>query len=300
VWALEDEPAPTVAATLTSGHGGGTLVDLERATYDVKYTYMTARYSDLYEGSPSPQASITIASEADQLVVTVYPYANMPAGDVINVYVRPPTSPNADYYLVTQQTHNGTSDSYVLTLYNTAVDGLVPSGASVLIDYQNRPPSGISNILSTQTRMIYVKGNRIYISNANDPTRVPWDVTFDETGEQYGGYIDVGDGTPITGLAMLNNEVMIFKSSGMWRMDPDPNLPNFGIYHLTSDVGCSSHESLAVVESGLWWFGNGTVWAMRPDLKPLNVGKPLQGSLFTSTALHARAFAAFDPSTRFI
>lgn len=108
---------------------------------------------------------------------------------------------------------------------------------------------------------IIVHANKMFVANTTEagvsyPNRLRYSLenvpdNFAET-----HYFDLnGGGTGITGMAVVNGQLVIFKPDAIYVLFGYTN-SNFRIVELTNKIGCFSHHAIAQAENGVYWYSN--------------------------------------------
>jgi len=155
-------------------------------------------------------------------------------------------------------TGSGGTGSYVWNDGATYATVLTPSGTNpnpwqATADGSNKMPTSEHAI---------VHANKMFVANTSEagvsyPNRLRYSLenvpdNFDAT-----HFFDInGGGQGITGLAVVNGQLVIFKPSAIYVLFGYTN-SNFRIVELTNRIGCFSHHALAQTESGVYWYSNG-------------------------------------------
>jgi len=152
-------------------------------------------------------------------------------------------------------TGSGGTGSYSWTNGDTYAQILTPSGTNP--NAWQATPDG-SNKMPVSEHVI-VHANKLFVANTTEagvsyPNRlryslenVPdnWDATH---------YFDLnGGGQGITGMVVVNGQLVIFKPSAIYVLFGYTN-SNFRIVELTNKIGCNSHHAMAQTENGVYWY----------------------------------------------
>jgi hypothetical protein len=145
--------------------------------------------------------------------------------------------------------------SYKWNTTDTYATATTPSGPS----WQNyTSPSGTH---MPKAEHIIVHANKMFAANTREdgvdcPDRVRW--SHEGLPEDWleDDYIDVkGGGSGINGLAVVQGQLVIFKTNAIYLLvgtDSD----NFNIVELTNTLGCSSRNSIATAEQGVFFYSS--------------------------------------------
>ena len=129
------------------------------------------------------------------------------------------------------------------------------SGTANLADV----PSGLTSAKFVKTFQNYLFYGNVVVSAVAYPTRIYWSDLRDPTTWDSANWIEVSknDGQPITGLFVLANAAVIFKSRSIYNVffTGDSTIP-FNMQKSNSAVGCSVFTSIQAVDNGLVFFSN--------------------------------------------
>ena len=183
-------------------------------------------------------------------------------------------------YIATGKT--GTA-SYKWSTANTYATAITASGPS----WQNyTSPSGTH---MPKAEHIIVHANKMFAANTredsvNYPDRVRW--SHEGLPEDWleDDYIDVkGGGSGINGLAVVQGQLVIFKTNAIYLL-VGTETANFSVVELTSHLGTSSRNSIAVAEQGvffystpegLFYYNGSSVEDIYAPIRPIVVDKKL-------------------------
>ena len=120
-------------------------------------------------------------------------------------------------------------------------------------------PSGLTSSKYVKTFQNYLfLGNNV-VSGTYYPTRVYWSAIRDATTWDSADWIEVGfnDGQPITGMMVLGNALVVFKSRSIYNIyfTGNADMP-FKMEKSRSSVGCTVFSSVQATENGLVFFSN--------------------------------------------
>lgn len=89
------------------------------------------------------------------------------------------------------------------------------------------------------------------------PNRVRYSITGTATNWTKEGYFDLlGGGNGITGMAVANGSLVVFKPSAIFIIyGNDPS--NFGVIQLSDKLGCPSHHAMATSDNGIYFYSLG-------------------------------------------
>jgi len=153
--------------------------------------------------------------------------------------------------------------------------------------YRSVPPP-CKYLLAWQSRMVYA-GNpdypsRLYLSNFEEPMVVPT-LTLLESDAGAGGYFEVGvdDGDILTGLAVLGEELYVFKGHSVHRV-AGTNFADFILRPLTVELGCASHRTIETYHGELIWYTGDAVAILSPGAGLQIVSDPVRTRLEATVA----------------
>jgi hypothetical protein len=89
------------------------------------------------------------------------------------------------------------------------------------------------------------------------PNRVRYSITGTATNWAENGYFDLlGGGNGITGMAVANGSLIVFKPSAVYIIyGNDPT--NFGVIQLSDKLGCSTHHAMTAADNGVYFYSLG-------------------------------------------
>lgn len=160
------------------------------------------------------------------------------------------------------------------------------------------PIEGCSNIMEHRGRMVYAKGDVLFLSNWDAPDKVPGEGSIAQSSTD-GTWVRVGlDGSPIVGLGKLGSYLVIFKARSTWMLEGD-DLTTFTLVQLSDSHGCSSHESIAQVDgSMLVWRDGEHIWSWNGQ-QFNDLGMRIQNLLKTHTvAQQVNSVGCYNPAEK--
>ena len=120
-------------------------------------------------------------------------------------------------------------------------------------------PENLTSAKFVKTFQNYLFYGNVVVNSVYYPTRIYWSSLRDPTAWDSADWIDVakGDGQPITGLHVLANAAVIFKTRSIYTVffTGDSTIP-FQMQKVASPVGCTVPTSIQEVENGLVFFSN--------------------------------------------
>ena len=164
--------------------------------------------------------------------------------------------------------------------------------------YTPAPVTGCNHIIEHRGRMVYGRGDTLYISHWDEPDKVPDEgyIAIDPTD---GTWARVGlDGSPMVGLGRLGSYLVIFKMRSVWMLEGD-DLTTFTLVQVSDGHGCSSHESIAQLDGAmLAWRDGEHVWAWDGQ-HFRDIGLPIRDLLKAHAAAQVLgSVACYDPAER--
>ena len=194
----------------------------------------------------------------------------------------------------------GTLNTGSVTVFSYNWDGSFTNNPELVIlpNFTPAPIAGCSLITEHRGRMIYAKGDVLYISNWDEPDKVPGEATVAQATTD-GTWVRVGlDGSPIVGLGKLGSYLVIFKMRSCYMLEGD-DLSTFTLVQISATHGCSSHESIAQLDgSMLVWRDGEHVWAWDGQ-QFSDIARPIRNLLKEhSLAQQMNSISCFDPLQR--
>lgn len=254
---LTDPPKPQYSPEIK----GRTLSSNKIYTGEYKFCYTYEWYDGVgfTEGPPSPVAEVVYTEDADgdvSIEVRIDQELPFMSYDRLHVYVvGGPVNTWRRFYTTDIL---GKPETVALTW-----DGTIPDEAEILDEYVDIPPKGCEIVYEHNFRMFYTKGNMLYVSDVNDPERVP-QKTVSEMYEELGGTKQLDSGrNAITGIRGSGTDRLIFMENCIWRMT-GITAQDFQFKQLTQEYGCARHEAIVAMDAvNLMWLdaANNTVCA---------------------------------------
>jgi len=193
---------------------------------------------------------------------------------------------------------------YAAHAFTATWDGSYPSDAEFLVEYINVPPEGCSNLYAWRERMVYVLNDTLYISNYDNPMRVP-QVAIEDSPSYLGGWRKVGtDGTPIIGCGVFGSYLIPMKRGSDWLLQGTGST-DFSLVQMATSINCSSSDTICQVPGQLLaWLDDKALggWdgqQFNDPKSPNAFGRALDGFLKTKTLADQRAaMALYDADTK--
>lgn len=218
--------APTIAQGAVSGNFDG--------TYEARVTFYNANTTA--ESSAGPTSTAVEISSAD-IDVSAIPVSADAQVTGRKVYIRN-TSTMANFFLAATIANNVDT---TVTLTGSDTD-LVTTGPDT--DSNDRPPATVKYLTWHNNRMFAADDSQLYYSNSEEPE------AFDAEAVEP---ISPEDGQKITGLAAIENVLIIFKERSMWGLFGFS--PNEWVLRLISPtIGCTSFRSIISHEGEIYWW----------------------------------------------
>ena len=226
--------APTVVATASLGGTGITAV----TGYQYKYTYYNSTLG--HESNPVAMPSVTTGPFTDKTVTVTCTCSADPQVNKIRIYRT--TDGGAVWLYVGQIDDTGTT--------NTFTDNFADTTLGVAVDqFGNGVPPIFAFIALWKGHAFMVPKNSstVYFSKAGYPNAVDSN-DYRELGKN--------DGSVITGMALINDTLVIYKGNSIWNAVGDDRY-SFGFIKQPPTVGAISNQSIvAVPGSGIHYFAS--------------------------------------------
>ena len=161
-----------------------------------------------------------------------------------------------EMYMVTG---SGGTGSYVWSNGATYATILTPSGTNPH-DWQLVADDTLHKMPTSEH--IIVHANKMFVANTvesgvSHPNRLRYSLENVPDNWKQDHYFDInGGGQGITGMAVVNGQLVIFKPSAIYVLFGYTN-SNFRIVELTNKLGCFSHHAMAQTENGVYFYSNG-------------------------------------------
>lgn len=136
------------------------------------------------------------------------------------------------------------------------------NGTDALISYNGSPSGGLAIVNSgIMPQFVKVHKNRVYCVNKNSSTLYFSDAG-DPTSFPVNNFIQINtnDGQNITGLSVILDNLIIFKSDSVWILTGDPlgagnttTIGNLQLRQANSSVGCSAFRTIQLVDQDLFF-----------------------------------------------
>jgi len=285
---LTDPPTPTPPAVTLYQN---LVNNYDAGNYDIGVTYARLEERQLVEGDMiSMRCTVPAAmTDATGFTVRIDITNEMAVGDFFYIYLKLPGTTD---YLYMGRERIGTGDTTVTYTFTTPpVDG-----TPIHETYLNRPPVGCSLLMEWFGRMVYAKGDVLYVSNPADAERIPL-LTDDLYPADYGTWMRIGsDGDAITGLGKLGTFLVVFKSRSVWLVSGD-GWAEYQRMQIDAVHGCVRHESIISAENLIAWAGPDGLFYF--DGQRVDEFTAVRGAYQSVAAAdRAGAFSAYDPQTR--
>lgn len=155
--------------------------------------------------------------------------------------------------------NTGTQGGFVWDGLNAAVS-LGPSGSSPNA-WQSRSSAPAGKI--PQAEHVVVHANKLFVANTREatvthPNRIRWSDEALPTNWVQSDYIDIfGGGAEITGMAVVNGVLAIFKEKAIYVLYGYSSVigdEDFRLVQVSNDIGCSNHNAMVATESGIFFY----------------------------------------------
>jgi len=162
-------------------------------------------------------------------------------------------------YMVCGSAGNGgyawkTTDTYATAL---TASGNNPNAWQTTPDNSRKMPTAEHIIVHANKMFIgYVTEASFGNASATYPNRIRWSLENSPENWDEDDYIDIqGGGTGITGFAVVNGQLVVFKPSAVYLV-LGYDSATFQVVELTNRIGCLSHHAIAQAEDGVYWFSH--------------------------------------------
>jgi hypothetical protein len=127
--------------------------------------------------------------------------------------------------------------------------------------------SALANTPQGSTAVVY--RDRLFVANSfsNNPTRVYYSEIADFSDfAALGQFVDInqGDGDFVVALTVLQDNLVVFKSTSIWQLRTSPDLGSWSVENLNTRIGCVSKYSIKEVKGYLVFLADNGVY--RTDL----------------------------------
>jgi hypothetical protein len=259
---------------------GGSMSD-GTYSYKIVYEYIDAA-GRLYRSAPSAALSVTVnGGGSSQSVVLNVPFPTFYEYPAIANY------DNIAPVVVVYRTTNGGTVYYRTGATATAAGNVTDTESDAnLTDNQILYTEGgyLDNVWPGATVCIAARRDRLFVVPADDRTAVLYSKPLGEgVGIEFsdGYYVRSETGGDVTGLACLDDKVVIFKENQIRYFTGDgPNA--FGIgewsadFLVTEDVGCIDSRSIVSTSKGIYFLSNRGLYLLDRGLTVLYVGAPIE------------------------
>lgn len=283
---------------LADQHGGGNMTAQEYF-YQVTYEW-TDNQGNAFRSAPSIPVSITLTEDNDSvgLAFSTLRITYKTANPVKIVIYRWSTA-QQNYYQVTSITApiinsltddnityiDTLSDAQILgnnLLYTTGgvIEDIAPPASDVLCLFNNR-----LWMIDSEDRNLLWFSKQVIESTPVEMSDLLTLYVAPSTGVQ-------GSTGPMTALASMDDKLIIFKETAAYYINgigPDNTGSNSQYsdpIYITSSVGCTNPQSIALIPTGLMFQSNKGIWILGRDLSTQYIGAPVEsytlGNLVTS------------------
>lgn len=169
------------------------------------------------------------------------------------LYIYALGGPLATWRRIAEHDIDPKTDEY-LTVWNGRTDGLLEG----FMPYVKAPPKGCSHVLPYRDRIIWIKDDKLYLSNTGEGGKVV-QKAMEQAYDFYGGTAVVGDdGYPITAGAFYNGAAYLFKENGIWRFSGDTMREGFLLEPVTREFGTTQPDTVALMgQAAMVWVDTG-------------------------------------------
>lgn len=260
---------PGIASTIDGGSPNcvGIIIDrvyvgtntIAPGTYEFCYCYNQFQGLSRVMSPPSQISTIDILTDAASgicLGIPVGSEVTLGTNDQILVFVRGTTSADFQQIACLPGVSGQARYSYVWL-------GGIAEGTLVLDPYVNAPPVNATCLSEHRGRMCYAVGPWFYLSNRNDPTKVP-NVPLLDLYDNLGGKYQIGrEGGSITALVAVKDKTLIFRGKGIHVFSGE-RARDFDFQLVDDHWGTQIQETVQVIKDTAFWLDtSGTVCAWR-------------------------------------
>lgn len=238
--------APLTAPTIASG-GGGVLTGSYRWKISFVYDSIAAR-----ESTMGP-ASATFVAAGDQAALSAIPLGGTGVTSR-NVYR---TKANGSTFFFV----GSIPDNVTTTFADNVADNA--QGTNQGPDDNGIPPTGSQFVIAWRGRMVYAKTpsqpQRVFLAAINSTEKSPGGgTTIHGAGPEIfpaSHFIDVGDdNSPITGLAVLQDQLVIFKEDKIYNLQGD-DARDMAAWASQSATGCIAPKTIVNMKGTIFFLG---------------------------------------------
>ncbi len=193
-----------------------------------------------------------------------YAYNNVGGSTQLNIASFNPSTP-LDFDMYNDVMYGVDGNDFIQ--YNGSTCGIVGGISGVF----TQP----TNIKVHKNRGWIAQGSTIYFSNAGDMTTWPANNYLQ---------VNTNDGQNITGLGVLNDALVVFKSDSVWYIKGEPlgagtntTIGNLSLVQVNSSVGCVAFRTIRNVESIILFMARDGIYALQNNTVQL-VSDPINGT----------------------
>ncbi len=232
--------------------------DIEAGTYYYRYTYEDAWG---YEGMPSDAIQVIVSSDNSSVVLNSIPLCTSDKAYTTNIYRTYCDNLGTEYDGVYHLVAQVSSDSYTDTSNDAVLTETLRYGLEWGLVYRSKPEG--KNLHRWGQRLTWTNGNTLYIS------------TIDDYGQPAPGETQVrykiGDDTDIIATALDSNDLIVFKSSGIYRV----RQYSYDIITLTESMGIRDKRHTIEWRGTIAFLSGDRVYSLSPfkeigrDISPI-------------------------------
>ncbi len=216
--------------------GSAGAAGIPNATYELRVVYYNGNTGALSSASDTASATVTLTS--DKLDVANVPVS--PDSQVTErwIFVRNIATMRNFYFV-----HN------IADNVSTSATGIDWTDANLIIvapdtAENDPPPAGVKYIAWHRGRLFVADDSQLYYSKELLPE------AFDPDNVES---VNPDDGQKLTGLAVLGNALIIFKTNSMYTLVGD-DPAEWSVQQLDPDIGAISHRSIDTADGILYWW----------------------------------------------
>jgi hypothetical protein len=285
--------------TAVSSNGSGSINSETAFTtpsysYRAYYEWVNAK-GEREQSSYAGAVSVTFVASDDTVTLTIPTLSltekRTPRSEVSIAVYRSEGNPSSDsaFYRVSSLDPTATGNNGFLlndptTDTVTFVDGRTDlSLITGELDYQNT--GELDNITPPPFSVFAAGKGRVFLSGFEDPNLI----LYSKVGSpgkclEFNDALTVKvdeDGGPVTGMAVLNESLVIFKRRRVYVLDGDgPSNLGIGGFNspalITSDAGCTNQKSISVVPDGLVFQSEKGIYLLTQSRQLVYVGAPVE------------------------
>lgn len=317
---------PSTAAVRSNGTGSmnlDTALTTPSYSYRVYYEWVNAK-GEREQSSFAGAVSVTFQASDDTVTLTIptlsFTEKLSPRTNVAIAVYRTEANPSDDspFYRVssldpTATGNNGflfndpTTDTvtFVDGLQDTATTGSMGALITQELDYQNT--GELDNITPPPFSVFAAGKGRVFLAGFEDPNLILYS-KIGTAGKclEFNDALTIKcdeDGGPVTGMAVLNESLVIFKRRRVYVLDGDgPTNLGIGGFNtpalVTSDAGCVNQKSISVVPDGLVFQSEKGIYLLTQSRQLVYVGAPVEA--YNNQTITGAVLSAKTNQVRFL